>query len=151
MRTIDFSPLFRSTVGFDHMQRMMDQATRADAQQNGYPPYNIEALGENAYRITMAVAGFSDADLDITAKENTLTITGKARETDEQATYLHHGIAGRSFERHFDLADHIKVKAANLENGLLHVDLVRDVPEEKKPRKIAIGKGATAAIEDQAA
>lgn len=149
MRTIDFSPLFRSTVGFDRMQRMMESAMRAEGQ-NGYPPYNIEARGEDAYRITMAVAGFSPEDLDVTQAENTLVITGNAHADDEGVAFLHRGIAGRSFERRFDLADHIKVADAGLENGLLSVNLVREIPEEKKPRKIAIGNSHPA-IEDKAA
>lgn len=138
MRTIDFSPLFRSTVGFDRMQRLMDAAMRADDGNPSYPPYNIESRDENAYRITMAVAGFDQEDLDITLKENTLTITGKARGDSEDTVFLHRGIAGRSFVRHFQLADHIRVAGAELKNGLLHVDLVREVPEAMKPRKIAI-------------
>ena len=142
MNTIDFSPLFRSTIGFDRMQRLIDAATRAEDANYSYPPYNIEALGENAYRITMAVAGFGADDLDITVKENTLTVSAKSRQDEEEKTYLHRGIAGRSFERRFELADFIKVAGANLENGLLHVDLVREVPEEKKPRKIQIAAGA---------
>lgn len=149
MRTIDFSPLFRSTVGFDRMQRMMEAAQQAE-NRTAYPPYNIEARGENAYRIVMAVAGFSRDDLDITQTENTLVIAGNARPDAENVTYLHHGIAGRSFERRFDLADHIKVAEASLENGLLSVELVREVPEEKKPRKIAIGASAPA-LESRAA
>lgn len=149
MRTIDFSPLFRSTVGFDRMQRMMESAMRAEGQ-NAYPPYNIEARGESAYRITMAVAGFSQDDIDVTQTENTLVISATARADDEGVTFLHRGIAGRSFERRFDLADHIKVADASLENGLLNVNLVREIPEEKKPRKIAIA-GAAPAIEDKAA
>lgn len=138
MRTIDFSPLFRSTVGFDRMQRLMDAAMRADESNLSYPPYNIESCGENAYRITMAVAGFDQDDLDVTVKENTLTISGKARADDEGAVFLHRGIAGRSFVRHFQLADHIRIAGAELKNGLLHVDLAREIPEAMKPRKIAI-------------
>jgi len=142
MRTIDFSPLFRSTVGFDRMQRLMDAAMRADESNLSYPPYNIESCGENAYRITMAVAGFDQDDLDVTVKENTLTISGKARGDDEGAVFLHRGIAGRSFVRHFQLADHIRVAAAELKNGLLHIDLAREVPEAMKPRKISIQSAA---------
>ncbi len=145
MRTIDFSPLFRSSIGFDRMQRALDTATRLDNGTNAYPPYNIEAHGEDAYRITMAVAGFGENDLDVTAKENTLIISGKIKaENGDGVTFLHHGIAGRGFERKFELADHIKVADASLVNGLLHIDLVREVPEEKKPRKIAIEKRAEA-------
>lgn len=138
MRTIDFSPLFRSSVGFDRMQRLMDAAMRTDEGNLSYPPYNIESCGENAYRITMAVAGFDQEDLDVTVKENTLTISGKARGDDEGAIFLHRGIAGRSFVRHFHLADHIRIAGAELKNGLLHVDLAREVPEAMRPRKIAI-------------
>ena len=141
MNTIDFSPLFRSTVGFDRMQRLIDAAMQADTANYSYPPYNIETRGENAYRITMAIAGFGADDLDVTVKENTLTVSAKNRQDEEEKTYLHRGIAGRSFERRFELADFIKVAGANIENGLLHVDLVREVPEEKKPRKIQIGAG----------
>ena len=155
MRTIDFSPLFRSTIGFDRMQRLLDAATRADEASLSYPPYNIEVVGEDAYRITMAVAGFSEDDLDITVKDNALAVSGTSRTDPDGVTYLHHGIAGRSFERRFQLADHIKVIGATLTNGLLHVDLVREIPEEMKPRKIAITspKGASAgkAVEGKAA
>ncbi|MGE5502780.1 MAG: Hsp20 family protein [Actinomycetota bacterium] len=138
MRTFDLTPLFRSTVGFDNLSRMLDAATRMDEQALSYPPYNIEKLGEDHYRITMAVAGFSEADLDITAQDHTLVITGKARKDDGTVQYLHRGIAGRSFERRFELADYIRVDAAALVNGLLHVDLVREVPEAMKPRTIRI-------------
>jgi len=147
MRTIDFSPLFRSTVGFDRMQQMLDAANRTDETALAYPPYNIEARGEDSYRITMAVAGFTQDDLDITVNENALLIAGKAEKAekaDEGVEYMHRGIAKRSFERRFQLADHIKVVGAALVDGLLHVDLVREVPEEKKPRKVAIEiKGKT--------
>ncbi|NQU60962.1 MAG: Hsp20 family protein [Rhodospirillales bacterium] len=138
MRTIDFSPLFRQSVGFDRMQRLLDSANQMGPSANGYPPYNIEQIGEDGYRITMAIAGFTEQDLDVTAKENTLVITGKLPDDGEEVTYLHHGIAGRAFERNFELADHIKVVGASLTNGLLSIDLAREVPEEKKPRKIAI-------------
>ncbi|HMM14228.1 MAG TPA: Hsp20 family protein [Parvibaculum sp.] len=135
MRTFDFSPLYRSTVGFDQLQSLLDSVTR-DASPT-YPPYNIERLGEAEYRITMAVAGFSENDLSIEVKQNVLTISGKRSEP-ENTNYLYQGIAGRSFERRFQLADHVEVKGAQLENGLLHVDLVRRIPEELKPRQIAI-------------
>ncbi|MEK9726231.1 MAG: Hsp20 family protein [Rhodospirillaceae bacterium] len=137
MRTIDFSPLFRHSVGFDRLQRLADAALQGDSGASSYPPYNIEQLGEDGYRITMAVAGFGEADLDVTVNENTMVITGKQPEA-EDVTYLHRGIAGRAFERRFELADHIKVTGANLVNGLLQVELAREVPEEKKPRSIAI-------------
>ena len=139
MRTTDFSPLYRFSVGFDRMQRLVDAASRFDDAAYAYPPYNIETRGEDAYRITMTVAGFAEKDLDVTVTENTLVISGRKRDEDEGVSYLHRGIAGRAFERRFELADHIKVVGANLVNGLLHVDLVREVPEEKKPRTIAIG------------
>ncbi|HUB95486.1 MAG TPA: Hsp20 family protein [Stellaceae bacterium] len=149
MDGFDFSPLFRSSIGFDRLTRLVDAATRTDAST--YPPYDIQVTGENAYRLTMAVAGFSTEDLDITVKENALVVSGKSK-TEERAEYLHHGLARRAFERHFQLADHIKVKGAALENGLLHVDLVREVPEAMKPRKVAISAGsAPAAIEQKAA
>ncbi len=139
MRTTDFSPLYRFSVGFDRMQRLVDAASRLDDAAHAYPPYNIEARGDDAYRITMTVAGFAEKDLDVTVTENTLVISGRKRDEDKGVSYLHRGIAGRAFERRFELADHIKVVGANLVNGLLHVDLVREVPEEKKPRTIAIG------------
>lgn len=137
MRTVDFSPLFRHSVGFDRLQLLADAALQGDNGANSYPPYNIEQVGEDGYRISMALAGFSEADLDVTAKENTLVVSGKLPET-EDVTYLHRGIAGRAFERRFELADHIKVSGADLVNGLLHIELVCEVPEEKKPRTIAI-------------
>lgn len=152
MRTIDFTPMYRSSVGFDRMARLVDHAPRGTEAANtapAYPPYNIEKLSEDDYRISMAVAGFGQDDLDITVENGSLVITGKIAktdgETDQTSTYLHRGIATRAFERRFDLADHIKVAAANIENGLLHVSLVREVPEAMKPRTIAItnASGAT--------
>lgn len=143
MRTFDLSPLFRATVGFDRVANLLDAVSRTDEGAFSYPPYNIEKLGEDAYRITMAVAGFSEADLEITAKEASLIVTGKKAKQDEpQATYLHRGIAQRAFERRFDLADHIKVVGASVENGLLHIDLVREIPEAMKPRTIAIKRAS---------
>lgn len=136
MRTFDFSPLYRSTVGFDQLQSLLDTVTR-EASQPAYPPYNIERTGESDYRITMAVAGFASADLSLEVKQNVLTISGK-REEETEANYLYRGIAGRSFERRFQLADHVEVTGAHLENGLLHVDLHRRIPEELKPRQIKI-------------
>ena len=138
MRTFDLAPLYRSTVGFDRLFSMLDgfEATP------GYPPYNIERTGENAYRISVAVAGFGENDLSIEAKENALTIKGAKQEKQEQSSeVLHQGIAARAFERVFQLADYVQVKSARLENGLLHVDLVREIPEAKKPRQIQIGNG----------
>ncbi|HTP76539.1 MAG TPA: Hsp20 family protein [Rhizomicrobium sp.] len=142
----DFSPYFRSTVGFDHLFNMLEQA--ADAG-NGYPPYNIERTDETHYRISIAVAGFADKDLNVEVRDGVLTIAGK-REEAAKAGYLYQGIAGRSFERRFQLAEHVEVRAAKLENGLLHVDLERVVPEEKKPRKIAINAPELKTIEGQA-
>lgn len=140
MRTFDFAPFYRSTVGFDRMFSMLDQLAGVEGSVPSYPPYNIERTGENAYRISVAVAGFADADLSIEAKENTLTIRGEKQSNDEEETgnLLHRGIAGRNFERSFQLAEHIEVKGANLANGLLHVDLVREIPEALKPRAIPI-------------
>jgi len=138
MDRFDFSPLFRSTIGFDRLARLVDSATRVDSTALAYPPYNIETTGEDSYRLTMAVAGFAQDELDITVHENTLIVTGKAKQEDENGRYLHRGIARRAFERRFSLADHIKVNGASLDNGLLHVDLVREVPEAMKPRTIKI-------------
>ena len=139
MRTFDLSPLYRSTVGFDRLFSMMDGFDAAP----GYPPYNIERTGENAYRISVAVAGFSEPEISIVAKENTLTIKGEKAKSDEaKGEVLYQGIAARAFERVFQLAEHVEVRGALLENGLLHVDLVREVPEAKKPRQIAIGNGS---------
>ena len=140
MRTFDLAPLYRSTVGFDRLFSMMDAFESAP----GYPPYNIERTGENDYRITVAVAGFGEKDLSIEAKENALTIKGAKQDKDEQASeVLYQGIAARAFERVFQLADYVQVKSARLENGLLHVDLVRELPEAKKPRQIPIGNSQT--------
>ena len=139
MRTFDLAPLYRSTVGFDRLFSMLDAFESAP----GYPPYNIERTGENDYRITVAVAGFGEKDLSLEAKENTLTIKGAKQDKDEQhnSELLYQGIAARAFERVFQLADYVQVKSARLENGLLHVDLVREIPEAKKPRQIPIGNG----------
>ena len=139
---LDYSPFFRTTVGFD---RLLDLLENADTAQ-GYPPYNIERSDENNYRVTVAVAGFAEKDLTVDVKDRVLTITGK-REDGQKADFLHQGIAGRAFERSFRLADHVEVKDARLENGLLHIDLERQVPEEKKPRRIAINGPQLAAIE----
>jgi molecular chaperone IbpA len=139
MDRFDLSPLFRSTIGFDRLTRLVDAATRVDSASLAYPPYNIEKTGEDAYRLTMAVAGFSSDELDITLQENSLLVTGKAKKDDEESRYLHRGIARRAFERRFSLADHIKIVGATLLNGMLHVDLAREVPEAAKPRKIQIG------------
>ena len=139
MRAFDFAPLYRSTVGFDRMFSMFDELGVEGAVPS-YPPYNIERTGENAYRISVAVAGFTDADLSIEAKENRLAIRGEKQTNDEEKTgdVLYQGIAARTFERSFQLADYVEVKGASLENGLLHVDLVREIPEAMKPRAIPI-------------
>ena len=139
MTTFDFTPLFRNTIGFDRMAQMLDHSTRTE-NVNSYPPYNIETRGENHYRITMAVAGFSQSEVDIEFEKNTLTVTGrKAEETTENnSEYLYQGIANRAFKRSFKLADHIKVSDASMENGLLHINLELEIPEEMKPRKISI-------------
>jgi molecular chaperone IbpA len=152
MRQFDLSPLYRSTVGFDRLFGMLDSLGTPEGAPS-YPPYNIERTGENAYRVTLAVAGFGEKDLSIEAKENTLTIKGeKKAEATEGAEneVLYRGIAARSFERRFQLADHVEVKGASLENGLLHVDLVREIPEAMKPRTIAIN-GKTKQVEAKVA
>ncbi len=156
MRNYDLTPLLRATVGFDRMFNMLDTATRLDESAPGYPPYNIEKTGEDSYRIVMAVAGFGEADIEVTAKENSLVVTGKKDKAPEGPAerYLHRGIATRAFERRFDLADHIRVTGARLENGLLHIELLRELPEAMKPRSIAIETVApktAKVIEDQAA
>jgi molecular chaperone IbpA len=139
MRTFDFSPLYRSTVGFDRIFSMLDQFTGLEDSVSNYPPYNIERASENAYRVSVAVAGFTDADLSIETKENRLTIRGeKTNDEEKTGDVLYQGIAARTFERRFQLADYVKVKGASLENGLLHVDLVREIPEAMKPRSIPI-------------
>jgi molecular chaperone IbpA len=148
MRTsTDFSPLYRSFIGFDHLAGLIDKASRAD-KQSSYPPYNVELLAEDQYRITMAVAGFSEQDIDIESKDNSLIIIGtktananaanNSKESQNPRKFLHQGIAERNFERKFQLGEHVKVIGAFMENGLLHVDLQREIPEALKPRKIAI-------------
>jgi molecular chaperone IbpA len=147
MRTFDLTPFYRSTIGFDRLFSLLDQVSDAAP---GYPPYNIERTGENAYRISVAVSGFAEGELSIVAKENTLTIKGEKianENSKDQAEVLYRGIAARAFERVFQLDDHVLVKNASLENGLLHVDLVREIPEAKKPRSIPIN--ASKAIEEQ--
>ena len=150
---LDFSPLFRSMIGFDRLAQMLDD----QATPNAYPPYNIEKTGEDAYQISMAVAGFAQDDLDITVENGTLIVRGKKQEDqrDEGKAYLHRGIATRAFEQRFQLADHVEVKDARIENGMLSVDLVREIPERLKPRKIAVKQGlldkAKAAITQKAA
>lgn len=150
MRTFDLTPFYRSTVGFDRLFSLLDQAPGESA--TGYPPYNIERTGENNFRISVAVSGFSQNEISIVAKENTLTIKGEKvanENSSSKSEVLYRGIASRAFERQFQLADFVQVKNATLENGLLHVDLVREIPEAKKPRNIPIGTGASPAIESQ--
>jgi molecular chaperone IbpA len=153
MRTFDLAPLYRSTVGFDRLFSLLDEGIEGAAP--GYPPYNIERTGENAYRVSVAVAGFDEPELSVVAKENTLTIRAEknAKQEEKRGEVLYQGIAARSFERVFQLADYVQVKGANLENGLLHVDLVREIPEAKKPRTIPIkgNKSGPTVIENQKA
>jgi molecular chaperone IbpA len=141
MRAFDISPLLRSSIGYENLNRLVEFAGRVDGGDSSYPPYNIEKLGDGAYRIAMAVAGFAENELDLTVQENTLIVTGAAlpeAESDARV-FLHRGIAKRAFERRFQLADTIKVTGASYANGLLHIDLVREIPEHKKPRKVTIG------------
>jgi molecular chaperone IbpA len=140
MRTFDLNPLYRSTVGFDRLFGLLDNLS-GEARSETYPPYNIERTGENTYRISVAVAGFGQDDLTIEAKENVLTVKGEKKADGDDKELLYRGIASRAFERRFQLADYVEVKGADLVNGLLHVDLVREIPEAKKPRSIAIGNG----------
>ncbi|MBU3023361.1 Hsp20 family protein [Aestuariibacter sp. A3R04] len=143
MRTIDLSPLYRSFIGSDRLASLIDAASRPETQTS-YPPYNIELLGDDNYRVTMAIAGFTADDIEIVAQENALTVSGKKPGSDEtnEKKFLHRGISERNFERKFQLGDHVKVTGADVENGLLHIDLARVVPEAKKPRRIAIGNKA---------
>lgn len=144
MRTLDFAPLYRASIGFDQIADMMDRVLSSDVAQPSYPPYNIEKTSEDTYRISVAVAGFSDADLSVEVKENALVIAAKKADAAEVPTYLHRGIATRAFERKFQLADHVQVTGAAHENGMLHVDLKREIPEALKPRRIEISGGAKA-------
>ena len=148
--TYDLAPLFRTAIGFDRLARLVDTATEA-APAPAYPPYNIEKTGEDSYRLTMAVAGFSDADLELVVRDNTLFISGRVAADAPKAEMLHRGIAGRAFERRFALADHLVVEGADLQHGLLHVALKRVVPEALRPRRIAIGAGTAHAIANDAA
>jgi molecular chaperone IbpA len=141
MASTELNPLYRTLVGFDRIANLMDQAARLDAAP-GYPPFNIEQTNEDAFRIELAVAGFAEADLSIEYKQNSLVVTGARKPAETPRNYLHRGIAERSFERRFGLADHVRVSGARLENGLLTIDLVRELPEVLKPRKIEIGAGA---------
>jgi molecular chaperone IbpA len=147
----DLTPLYRTGVGFDRLAKMLDEVNNFDAPS--YPPYNIERTGEHDYRITMAVAGFTADEINIEVKENALSVTGRKAEREDKPQYLHQGIAARNFERRFQLADHVEVTGATMENGLLHVDLKREIPEAMKPRTIAIknGNGSTKLIEDKKA
>jgi len=151
MNALDFSPYFRSSVGFDRLFDLLDSATRAE--DPGYPPYNIEKTGDDSYRITMAVAGFGEDELNVVAQENVLTVSGRQKDDKGQkGQFLHRGIAGRAFERRFNLADYVKVTGAKLSNGLLHLELKREVPEAVKPRAIKIETAAQPmAIETKAA
>ena len=151
MRHFDLAPLYRNTVGFDRLFSMLDQMVSVDSAPS-YPPYNIERTGENAYRISVAVAGFTDQDLSIEVKENALTIRGEKKQTEERkADVLYQGIAARTFERRFQLADGVQVTGAALENGLLHIDLVREIPEAKKPKLVPIAKSGARTIDAKAA
>lgn len=148
----DFTPLLRSSIGFENLNRLIDIATRAAEGDTSFPPYNIEKLGDDSYRITMAVAGFARDELDLTVQENTLIVTGKTADEAQPAErqFLHRGIAKRAFERRFQLADVIKVTGASYEHGLLNIDLAREIPEHKKPRKVEIGTSGAPAIEGEA-
>ena len=148
MRTLDFSPLYRSTVGFDHLSSLLNSVNRGSANQPSYPPYNIELLETDKYQITMAVAGFEEAELDIQTEKGTLKVAGqKAGEESTSPNYLHRGIAARNFERRFQLADHVEVTGARMDHGMLYIDLVREIPEAMKPKKITIGSNQAAFID----
>lgn len=151
MRTYDLAPLYRSSVGFDRLANILEQVASADAGQATYPPYNIEKTGENAYRITIAVAGFAESELNVESREGQLVVTGRKTEADDKGRFLHRGIATRAFERRFQLADHVRADRAATENGLLHIDLVREVPEALKPRRIEIASGRTLEAQPEAA
>ncbi len=153
MRAFDPTPLYRATVGFDRIADMLDRVMASDVQAPSYPPYNIEKVDENAYRISIAVAGFSADDLNLEVKEHALLVSARREERDEGRTYLHRGIATRAFERRFHLADHVKVTGATHADGMLHIDLVREIPEALKPRRIEIerGDGAQTLVEEKAA
>ena len=151
MHPYDFSPLFRSTIGFERLSRLLDATLEGNGAAASYPPYNIEKTGEDAYRITLAVAGFGKDDLDVTVTDDTLVVKGGAADREGEAAYLHRGIAGRAFARRFGLDDHIRVADADLVNGLLNIDLVREVPEALKPRRIEIRNGHGSKLLDKAA
>lgn len=143
MRSFDLTPLYRATVGFDQIADLMDRLLTNDVSEPSYPPYNIEKLGDDAWRISIAVAGFTDDELSVEVRENTLIVSAKKAKDDENRTYLHRGIATRAFERRFTLADHVRVTGASHVNGMLHIDLVREVPEALKPRRIEINSSDT--------
>ena len=147
MRNFDFSPLYRTTVGFDHLSSLLNAVSRGDANSNSYPPYNIELFDKDRYRITMAVSGFVEDELELQSEKQTLTVKGSKAADKVERNYLHQGIAGRSFERKFQLADHVEVTGARLENGLLHIDLSREIPEAIKPKVIPIGGGKAKLID----
>ena len=151
MTAFDFAPLFRTAIGFERFPSLFDTALRLNESVDSYPPYDIEKLGENSYRIVMAVAGFGKDELEVEVKENTLSIRGNKAEESEKKEYLHRGIAKRSFERRFQLADHVQVSGADVVDGLLHIDLVREIPERMKPRRIEIGSPTSKQIEGQTA
>ncbi len=148
MNTLDLTPLYRSSIGFDRFGSLLDTALRSEQVSTGYPPYNIESKGEDRYSITLAVAGFTEGDLDIQTENGVLSIRGRKQQSEEETKYLHQGIANRSFERKFNLADHVEVTEANLENGLLTISLVKEIPEAMKPKSISINKSV---IENKAA
>jgi len=150
MRTFDFAPLHRATIGFDQIANLMDRALSADAAQPSYPPYNIEKTDADSYRISIAVAGFAEDDLSVEVKENALVVAAKKAEDGEDRTFLHRGIATRAFERRFTLADHVRVTGASHENGMLHIDLHREVPEALKPRRIEISSSRSSRPEIEA-
>ena len=147
MRKLDFAPLYRSTVGFDHLTSLLETVNRSESSAQTYPPYNIELLEQDKYRITMAVAGFTSEELDIQTEQGTLTVKGRRDDDGLEHNYLHRGIAARNFERRFQMADHIEVFGARLEHGLLHIDLIRELPETMKPKRIPIGDGSSELID----
>lgn len=147
MRNMDLSPLYRASVGFDRMADLMDRALSADVGATSYPPYNIEKMGENAYRISIAVAGFSPDDLTVELRDGAVIVSARKSESDDERTYLHRGIATRAFERKFTLADHVRVEGASHADGMLHIDLIREIPEALKPRRINITRAEPKAID----
>lgn len=148
MRNLDFKPLYRSAVGFDHLSSLLDTVSRADSASSNYPPYNIELIAKDQYRISMAVAGFVEEELDIQTEKQTLSVKGKSKDEEMSKNYLHQGIAARDFQRRYQLADHVNVIGARLANGLLHIDLVRELPETIKPKSIPIKNGNAKLIDE---